>query len=114
MYYLTIIFLHSFLYLLFTSVIFSDYFVQQFIIWCSITVHSGLLTISSLQFLSQRTETLFTGRETLLELINIACNQPTNYASKSRETYYTKNTELKETERDKTEKLSTETEKQTN
>ena len=33
---------------------------------------------------------------------------------KSRETYYTENTELRETERDETEKLFTETEKQTN
>ena len=33
--------------------------------------------------------------------------------SKSRETYHTKNTESRETKRDETEKLSTETEKQT-
>ena len=34
--------------------------------------------------------------------------------SKSRETYHTKNTESRETERGETKKLSTETEKKTN
>ena len=34
--------------------------------------------------------------------------------SKSRKTYYTENTKSRETEKGKTEKISTETEKQTN
>jgi len=42
------------------------FLVQQFITWCSITVHDRLSTTSSLQFLPQETETLFIGRETLL------------------------------------------------
>jgi len=71
--------------------------------------------------LLQRTETLFTDQETLLitkeikEIkIKIVHNQLTNYVSKSKETYHTKNTDSRETERNKTEKISTETEKQTN
>ena len=40
-------------------------------------------------------------------------NQPTIYAPKSIETYYTENTKSRETKSEDTEKLSTETEKQT-
>ena len=42
------------------------------------------------------------------------CKQSINHMSKSEETYHTKKTELRETERGETEKLSTETEKHTN
>jgi len=41
------------------------------IIQCLVTVCSRLPTTSSLQFSSQRTETLFTGREALLESTEI-------------------------------------------
>jgi len=59
-----------------------------------IAVYSRLSTTSSLQFLPQKTETPFTGKEILLVTIEI------------KEKY-------RETERKETEKLSTETEKQT-
>jgi len=80
-----------------------------------IAVDGRLSTTSSLQFLPQETETFFIGREILLVTTElkekVAHNQLTNYVSKSRKTYYT---ESRETERSKTEKLSTETKKQTN
>jgi len=48
-----------------------SFFVQQFITRCSVAVCSRLSTTSSLQFSPQRTETLFPGRETLLESTEI-------------------------------------------
>ena len=44
---------------------------HQFVIQCSITVHSRLSTISSLQFWPQETKTPLIGRETQLESIEI-------------------------------------------
>jgi len=80
-----------------------------------IAVHGRLFTTSSLQFFPQETETSFIGREILLVTTElkekVAHSQLTNYVSKSRKTYYTENTESRETERSKTEKLSTETKK---
>jgi len=70
---------------------------HQFVTRCSIAVHGRLSTTSSLQFWPQETKNPLIGRETQLESI---------------ETYHTEITESNETERDKTEKLSTETEKQ--
>jgi len=65
--------------------------------------------------LPQETETPFIGREILLVTTElkekVAYNQLTNYVFKFRKTYYTENTESRETERSKTEKLSTETKK---
>ena len=52
--------------------------------------------------LYRQIETLLQSEDIRDEIqIKVACNQPTNYVSKSRETYHTENTESKETERRK-------------
>ena len=65
--------------------------------------------------LHRQIEILLQLREIRNEIkIKVAHNQPTNYVSRSRETYYTENTKSKETKKNETKSLFTKSEKQNN